>query len=88
MLCEFELNKEKTTYPRFVKFAKNSGQVGKETAIYKALERGIEKGAPRGSYQDLVQGERLSSLKNLPFTVITVMYKRKLKLSTFVEGYH
>ena len=54
MLCEFELNKEKTTYPRFVKYVKAAGQAGREAAIYKALERGLEKGAPRSSYSELV----------------------------------
>lgn len=87
-MCEFELNKEKSTYPRFVKYPKSSGQAGREAAIYKALERGLEKGAPRSTYGELVNSERPSAVKNFPFTLITVQYRRKLKLSTFVEGYH
>ena len=88
LLCEFELNKEKTSYPRFVKYIKTAGQVGKEAAIYKALEKGLEKRAPKSSYGELVSSEKLSSIKDLPFPVLSVHYKRKLKLSTFVEGYH
>ena len=88
ILCEFELNKERTTYPRFVKYAKGSGQTGREAAIYKALERGLEKGAPRSSYGELVSSEKQTTMNNLPFPLVTVQYRRKLKLSTFVEGYH
>ena len=32
--------------------------------------------------------ERASTLKNYPFEGVIVQYRKKLKLSTFLEGYH
>jgi len=83
-MYEYELNAERCSYPRLIKLPKNPNTSVKDSLVYKSLERGLEKGAAKSSYQELVVRERLSKIENAPFKTIIVECRKKLKLSTFM----
>ncbi len=53
MLCEYEYNGERISYPRIIKFAKGSTTSSKDSQVYKSVERGLEKGS-KSSYSEIV----------------------------------
>lgn len=88
VLCEYEYQSERISYPRFLRFDKSSGPGGKESVINQSLQRGLEKNTSRGSYSELVVKERASQVIGIPYGSLLIEIKKKLKLSTFVEGHN
>ena len=85
-MCEYEVKGQRITYPRLIKVVKGMDAKEREQIIYRSIERGLDKGE-RSSYREEIDSQTVSKYQEMPFSVLLVKLRRKLKLSTFAEGH-